>query len=182
MGEYWDVLDENGEKTGRVVRRGRITKLSGGEYHLTVHIWIVNDKGQVLIQQRANNVYIMPGRWAITSGSVVAGESSRTGAARELYEELGIRAPKQSLKFIFRVKRRNSFCDVWVLRTNVNICDIKMQAEEVQAARWVSIGELREMVEKRKFHVYPYLNELLRLFREEEEKKQRQKGEPHGTK
>ena len=49
--EIWDVLDEHGNKTGRYTERGR--KMATGDYHLVVHIWKYNNKGEWLIDKRA---------------------------------------------------------------------------------------------------------------------------------
>ena len=90
MSEYWDILDADGEKTGKRVKRERFGTLGVGQYHLVVHVWITNSSGEFLIQKRSRNKQPMPGEWAATSGSVKSGEDSRTAAIRELYEELGI--------------------------------------------------------------------------------------------
>lgn len=60
----------------------------------------------------------MPGEWAATGGAAVSGEDSFTAAARELYEELGIRSDRQSLKKLLRIKRRSSLLDIWVITDN----------------------------------------------------------------
>ena len=43
MAELWDILDENGNKTGRLHERGK--PMNKGEYHLEVSVWIENDNG-----------------------------------------------------------------------------------------------------------------------------------------
>ena len=109
--EVWDIIDENGVPTGRTTLRGRCL-LKSGEYHLVVHIWIVSQDGRFLIQRRADDKKLMPGEWAATGGAAVSGEDSFTAAARELYEELGIRSDRQSLKKLLRIKRRSSLLDI----------------------------------------------------------------------
>lgn len=84
--EQWDLLDENGRRTGRTITRGE--PLQRGQYHLVEHIWIVDAKGRILIQQRAPHLRLMPGVWAANSGSAMAGEESESAARRELFEEL----------------------------------------------------------------------------------------------
>ena len=69
--EKWDILTSGGEPTGETVTRSR-GALKSGQYHLVVHIWITDDKGRVLIQQRSFELNILPGKWAITGGSAVA--------------------------------------------------------------------------------------------------------------
>ncbi len=41
--ELWDVFTADREKTGRTAVRGE--GLGAGEYHVVVHIWLVNDGG-----------------------------------------------------------------------------------------------------------------------------------------
>ena len=65
--EKWDILTSGGEPTGETVTRSR-GALKSGQYHLVVHIWITDDKGRVLIQQRSFELNILPGKWAITGG------------------------------------------------------------------------------------------------------------------
>ena len=80
MSEYWDILDADGEKTGKRVKRERFGTLGVGQYHLVAHVWITNSSGEFLIQKRSRNKQPMPGEWAATSGSVKSGEDSRTAA------------------------------------------------------------------------------------------------------
>ena len=51
--EYIDVYDENGKKTNIVRSKNLVYKT--GSWHRSVHIWIMNSKGQLLIQKRAQN-------------------------------------------------------------------------------------------------------------------------------
>ena len=88
--EKWDLLDADGNFTGRTIVRGE--PLLPGMYHLVEHIWIVDSKGRLLIQQRNPDLKLMPGVWAANSGSAQAGEDSESAARRELREETGAEA------------------------------------------------------------------------------------------
>lgn len=151
--EKWDILDEYGRHTGRTTLRGNYT-FKKGEYHLVVHIWIVSPAGKVLIQRRADDKKLMPGEWAATGGAAIAGEDSFTAASRELYEELGIKSDRQSLKLVRRIKRRNSFLDIWQIKTDVPTDRLKLQESEVAEAKWVSVDALKKMIEENKYHNY----------------------------
>lgn len=48
--EIWDLYDAQGEKTGKTMIRGEAIPV--GFYHIGVHIWPMNDKGELLIQRR----------------------------------------------------------------------------------------------------------------------------------
>lgn len=48
--EYFDLLDENGNKTGNIKLRSEVHR--DGDWHKAVHIWIINDEGEILLQRR----------------------------------------------------------------------------------------------------------------------------------
>ncbi|MBQ4119345.1 MAG: NUDIX domain-containing protein [Clostridia bacterium] len=151
--EIWDVLDGEGNPTGKTVARGRYF-LKPGEYHLVVHIWIISTGGRFLLQRRSDRKKLMPGEWAATGGAAISGESSFTAANRELFEELGIASNEQTLKKILRLKRRNSLLDIWLITSDVSESELTLQESEVAEARWVTRDELDDMIKKGHFHNY----------------------------
>ena len=153
MMELWDILNDQGVVTGKTAVRGR-TVLRNGEYHLVVHIWVVSSDGNFLIQRRSEKRKLMPGEWAATGGSAISGESSLAAAARELREELGIKALKGSLKLMGRLKRRNSFLDVWFIKCDADISRLRLQKSEVAEVKWVTPDELKAMIDGRNYHNY----------------------------
>lgn len=165
--EIWDILDSNGLPTGKTVVRGK-GFLKSGEYHLVVHIWIVSPDGKLLLQRRSDQKQLMPGEWAATGGAAVSGESSFEAASRELFEELGIESSKQTLKKILRLKRRNSLLDVWMITCDIEVERLKLQKSEVAEARWVTVEELYDMIDKKSFHNYgkEYFKEVLNAIEE----------------
>ncbi len=151
--EIWDIFNENGVITGKTAIRGR-GFLKPGEYHLVVHIWVVSPDGRYLIQRRSERKKLMPGEWAATGGAAISGESSYTAAKRELFEELGISSNEETLKQIFRIKRRNSFVDVWVINASPDIESLTLQESEVAEVKWVTFDELQKMIKTARFHNY----------------------------
>lgn len=150
--EKWDLLDAEGRPTGKTIVRGEY--LRSGQYHLVEHIWIVDRKGRLLIQRRADHLRLMPGVWAVNSGSAVSGEESETAARRELFEELSIRTEPGELVYGGRMRRRNSFTDLWILYRDVDNTTLQLQKEEVAETRWVTPEELTAMLTDRSFHHY----------------------------
>ena len=77
-------------------------------------------------------------------------------ARRELEEELGIQVTPGELQQLFRTKEShthnggkfidNEFKDVYLLRLDIDIQDLKLQPEEVSAAKWISLAELKSLV------------------------------------
>lgn len=157
--EKWDILNSEGKKTGKTVVRHK-DALKEGQYHLVVHVWLINDSRKVLIQQRSYNVEILPGMWAATGGSAVSGEDELTAAKRELLEELGVSAKDDEFVLIKKYRGRNDFVYVYAVHKNIGVSEVTMQEEEVQAVKWVSSKELSSMVSKKQFHPYNYLNDL----------------------
>ncbi len=151
--EKWDVLDAQGVTVGRTVVRGQ-TALKSGEYHLVVHIWVVSDNGRFLIQRRSDKKRLMPGEWAAIGGSAILGETSFCAAQRELLEEMGIRLVERRSKLVNRIKKRNSFIDVWLTNSNVPLSQLTLRPSEVAAAKWVSKDELVDMLQSGQFHQY----------------------------
>lgn len=151
--EIWDILDASGRPTGHTALRGRTT-LSADQYHLVVHIWIISGDGKFLIQKRSNLKRLMPGEWAATGGAALSGETSFEAAQRELKEELGIDSDPSSLKFIKRIKRRNSFVDVWCITTDISVKDLELQTSEVERVAWVTKERLQQMIKSGEFHNY----------------------------
>ncbi|MDO4608299.1 MAG: NUDIX domain-containing protein [Clostridia bacterium] len=151
--EKWDILNAEGIPTGKIALRGR-GNLKPGEYHLVVHIWIMSSKGDFLIQRRSDNKKLMAGEWAATGGAAISGEDSYTAANRELFEELGIPSNKQTIKKLTRIKRRNSLLDIWFIKTDIKLDQLKLQKDEVAEARWINRNDFKKMIQNGQYHNY----------------------------
>ena len=117
-----------------------------GKYRLSIHIWIVNDKNEMLIQQRSASRKMFPNMWTNTGGACIAGETSIETVFRELKEELNVIPNIDNLELIASYKRKKDYVDVWLLRQNINIKDLKFNDNEVQAAKWATIEEWKKLL------------------------------------
>ena len=155
--EYFDLLDENGNKTGKTKLRSEIHR--DGDWHRAVHIWIINDKGDVLLQRRCATKDSNPNMLDISSaGHLSAGDESLDGAIRELKEELDLDVKPEELQFIKTIKRsskytptfiNNEFDDLYILRTTKTINEMSFQKEEISEIFYVPYKEFKKMVENR---------------------------------
>lgn len=136
--ELVDLLNNRKELTGETCERNAVPE---GKYRLSIHIWIVNDKNEILIQQRSASRKMFPNMWTNTGGACIAGETSIETVFRELKEELNIIPNIDNLELIASYKRKKDYVDVWLLRQNINIKDLKFNDNEVQAAKWATIEE-----------------------------------------
>ncbi len=159
--ELIDVLDENGIKTGEVLTRKEVHKR--GLWHRIIVVAIINNKNEILIQQRSDNKDKNPGKWDISvTGHLSAGQDSLTAATREISEEvsvsLGYSVEVKDFRFMFSFRKEEKvseehydrqFYDFFILRQNGLTTDnLRFQASEVQSIKFVSISELNDMREQ----------------------------------
>lgn len=164
--ELWDIYDENREKTGGTHERG--IPMVEGDYHLVIHVWIVNDSGEYLIQKRQPWKEGWPNMWdGSVAGSAVVGDSSMDAAIRETKEELGIELDMSKGRILFTVNAPNRFHDIWLVRQNVDIRDLRLQYEEVADAKWASEKEIKQMVRNGDFIAFDYLEKLFGMINKE---------------
>jgi len=149
INEYWDVLDENRNPTGR--KHKRIDDMQPGDYHLVVRAWIMNGKGEFLITRRAFNKIGFPGMWEVPSGSATAGEESLDATIREAKEESGLTLLSENAELFSTYRKNNSFYDNWLFRQEFDLSDVILQEGETIEARAVSWGEISEMMEREEF-------------------------------
>ncbi|MCL2364113.1 MAG: ATP-binding cassette domain-containing protein [Defluviitaleaceae bacterium] len=166
MVELWDVLDENGQGTGRVHERG--TTMDKGDYHLEVHVLIMNDEGEFLISKRSPNKS-NPNLWECTGGNAVAGDDSLTTALKEVKEELGIDLERENGR---RVQRQapcgepgcNGLVDVWLFKQNVDIATVVLQPEETCDAMWASTDDIGRMIDEGTFTSWGWYKRIEELY------------------
>lgn len=120
--ELWDLYDKNRIKTGRVHKRG--APLAEGDFHIVVHVWIRNNKGEILLTKRHQDK-THPNLWECTGGSILVGEDSIEGALREVKEEIGISLLRSNGKLVKSERRDiyNNFCDVWIFDQSFEISE-----------------------------------------------------------
>lgn len=160
--EVWDLYDRFAEKTGKTVPKG--AELSAEEYHLAMEVWIVNSKGEVLIQERSQDCEILPGVWGLTTGRMVAGEDTRSGCIRELREELGLAVQPEQLQFLRRILRQDGthlIWDIYLLQMDVPVSQLKLQSEEVSGTKWADLAALRRLILTGKLFFYLEIWEII---------------------
>ena len=152
--EYFDILDEFGNKTGKIKSRSEVHR--NGNFHKAVHIWIINDLREILLQRRCLTKDSDPNMLDIScAGHLTAGDTSIEGAIRELKEELNLDVKESDLEFIKTIKRchvsnktfiDNEYDDFYILRTDKSISDMKYQVEEISEIFFVPYKKFKEMI------------------------------------
>jgi uncharacterized protein (DUF952 family)/isopentenyldiphosphate isomerase len=158
--EKIDIINKVGKKTGKVIARG--DKMEDNEFFLAIHIWIKNSKGELLIQKRKKDKLHAPGLWAPTAGTVQSGDVGKTTVLREVEEELGFKISEDTLELIGKSRVENFITEVWIVNHDIDLLDIVIQKSEVDDVKWVSIKELKELIEGGMFYDYCYMNDFFR--------------------
>ena len=85
--ELIDIVRPDGMPAGVVKPREQVHR--DGEWHRTVHVWVINGAGELLLQKRADEKASYPGMWDVScAGHIRAGDTSLKTAVTELAEEL----------------------------------------------------------------------------------------------
>lgn len=153
MGEFFDVLNEKGEYIGKIETREKCH--AEGLWHKAVAMFIINSKGQVLLQKRSANKKMWPNMWDITAGGhVLAGEFGFQSIIREAEEELGISLNKNDITFVGSSIStniqgnivNNHFNEFYIVNKDIDETTLKLQEEEVSEVKWVDKNEIIERI------------------------------------
>lgn len=142
--ELVDIYNDKHEKLNYTKGRKELVE---GEYRLSCFVWIMNDNDEILVQQRLATAKTCPNMWETTSGGAISGDTPITGTLRELEEELGIKANKDDLKYIGTYARINDYVEVFLLKSNISVDELKLQEDEVQDVKWMKISEFQKIID-----------------------------------
>lgn len=162
--EYWDVLDENGNPTGEIMKKYDEKVFERGLYHLGSDLWPINSENKILIQKRSSQKRLEPNVWAMTGGSVIIGENSKQTIIRESKEELDINVNGDDLKLITRFKTGNIWIDTYIIKKDYDISEMKFKEDEVSEVKWASFEEIDDLVNKEQFikHRWEFVSKFLK--------------------
>ncbi|MFB7513332.1 NUDIX domain-containing protein [Streptomyces sp. NPDC056144] len=127
---------------GEAVRRGWLHRIA---------VTVCRDpEGRILVQRRSGSVARFPGHYEVaTGGAVAAGESYEEAAARELAEELGVRAPVRS---VVTFLNRDGLSPHWLaVHEAVLSGDLTPDPDEVAWYGWLSESELLTALREKPF-------------------------------
>ena len=156
--ELIDIVDENNQLTGQV--EDRWVAYEKGLWRRTVSCWIMNEKGEVLLQKRTPNKKRNPNKWSKTGGQVDSGETPEEAIFREVKEEIGIEIPKEQIKVVDIFKNNDKkprFAYNFIFVVNYKLEDYILQKEEVAEVKYVTIEDM-EIAKKDNNTNYTFCN------------------------
>jgi len=150
--EQYDVLDGDGNKTGRILPKIKVHEL--GLWHASSFIWIYDDNAEVLMQLRSKNKKSFPGVWDVSvAGHIAAGESPEETAVRGEKEEIGVDISSKELVRVEYTsdivpwlpnKQHPEFCYVYILNRNLDINNLKLEQTELTEVKKIHVNKLQE--------------------------------------
>lgn len=137
-----------------------------GLLHRAFSVLIYNDKGEMLLQKRAETKYHTPGLWSNACCSHPrSGETITMAAQRRLLEELGFSCPLSvEGEFIYRAEFSNGLIEHEYDTILHGIYSGKMQLNphEVAEVRWCDMQMLRKEIEEASETFTPWFVEILK--------------------
>jgi isopentenyl-diphosphate delta-isomerase len=171
--EYIDLLDSLGRPTGK--RKPKPDVHRDGDWHGAAHVWILNTKGQILIQRRSPTKENWPNLWDVSvAGHISAGEEPVQAARRETQEELGITLDPSEFRYLFTVAEQvalnngnyvdNEDHHVFLVEKDLQVEDLIFSDGEVAEARFVALRELQTNLTTDPSRFVPHEEEYRKLF------------------
>ncbi len=148
--ELLDVYDDKAIKTGKVVERGtNDTNFKRGEHIAVAIIYIENDNNEFLIQKTSKQ---KGGLYSSTGGHVNHNEEPIDTIKREVKEELGIDISNDNIISLGYLVYDFPVRFIFYLKKNIDINNIVLQKDEVESVSYMSIDEIRDIIDKGLMH------------------------------
>lgn len=145
--ELWNAYTKNLVKLPFYIRRGgRIPK---GAYHVVGEVIVRHADGSLLATRRSPLKSRYPGCWEISAGGAVKrGESFEQGAARELFEETGIRC--SDLKKVYQIISLRERCVYmgYICETDCGKGSVRLQKGETSEYMWIDKDGAEEFIRR----------------------------------
>lgn len=118
--------------------------------HRAVHIWVFNQRSELLLQKRSLRKDCSPGLWdSSAAGHVDRGEDYDACARRELAEELGITPAPTALRRWFKIDAcaDTGWEFVWVYACRSE-GPFQHNTDEIDALAWLTLEQLAQTLKR----------------------------------
>lgn len=138
------LVNENDEPIGLMPKLEAHQK---AVLHRAFSVFILNDKNEIMLQQRASEKYHSPLLWTNTCCSHQRdGETNIQAGTRRLFEEMGFETPLQELfHFIYKAPFDNGLTEHELDHVMIGKYNQapKINREEVENWKWMSIAAIK---------------------------------------
>ncbi len=143
------IVDKNDKQLGV---EEKIKAHEQGKLHRAISVFVMNSKGELMLQKRAEGKYHSGGLWANTCCShPKPGENTSDAAVRRLKEEMGFECKlTEVFSFTYKVEFDNGLSEHEYDHVFIGKFDSqpKPNAEEVDDWKWMNLEELKRDLEK----------------------------------
>lgn len=141
-----------------------------GLLHRAFSVFLFNEKGDMLLQKRAEGKYHSPGQWTnAVCSHPRPGETYLEGAQRRLREELGIKTElQQKFHFIYKADVGQNLWEheLDYVFTGLYEGPFELNPEEVAEVRYLSPTDLDSEMERNPEHFTEWFKIILKEYRE----------------
>jgi isopentenyl-diphosphate delta-isomerase len=149
MEEQVILVDENDNQIGVMPKMEAHEK---GVLHRAFSVFTFNDKGELMLQQRAAHKYHSPLLWTNTCCSHQrSGETNLEAGKRRLQEEMGFTTElKEVFSFIYKAPFDNGLTEHELDHVLVGYFDVEpnINKEEVEDYKWMLLEDVKSDIEK----------------------------------
>jgi isopentenyl-diphosphate delta-isomerase type 1 len=161
MTEMLTVVDENDNLLKAEERK---TVHSSTLWHRGIHVFVFNDRGELLVQLRSSLKDKYPNTYDCSiSGQVNFGEGYEMTASRELEEELGIKNVDIKPVLHFRMPYGPKDYHVCKLFTIIYDNEIKPN-EEISEIKFFKMDDLKRLINEKPEMFTPWFAEIIKWY------------------
>jgi isopentenyl-diphosphate delta-isomerase len=160
------IVDDNDNQVG--LEDKLKCHLDKGILHRAFSVFVFNNKGELLLQQRSSKKLLWPLYWSNTCCSHPReGEDCESAGQRRLKEEMGFTCPLKLIgKFKYQanykdVGSENELCSVLIGKHNN---DVNINKEEVANFKWIGLQILKKDISKNPDQYTPWFKMELEKF------------------
>lgn len=168
MEEKVILVSETDDQLGLM---GKMEAHKKGILHRAFSVFVFNNKGELLLQQRALDKYHSPGLWTNTCCSHQRdGESSLVAGKRRLEEEMGFHCDLEEVFwFIYSAAFDNGLTEHELDHVMVGYYDNDpvINLQEVASSKWMSMDKVKQDIAK---HPQNYTEWFKIIFKEYDER------------
>jgi isopentenyl-diphosphate delta-isomerase len=135
------IVDKNDQPIGFKPR----DQITGDDIYRVSGLWLTNLEGGILLAQRSFSKKNSPGKWGpAVAGTVEEGQTYESNIAQEIKEEIGLTGLeiKPYVKKLSSETNKPHFTQWFLAKADIDIADLKIQTDEVEAVRWISPADL----------------------------------------
>lgn len=142
------LVNQNDEQIGLMPKMEAHEK---AVLHRAFSVFVLNDKNEIMLQQRAHQKYHSPLLWTNTCCSHQrAGETNIQAGSRRLFEEMGFETTlKELFHFIYKAPFDNGLTEHELDHVMIGYYneEPKINPEEVESWKWMSIDDVAKDIQ-----------------------------------